>query len=173
VCVAASAAFVAAIAAGIAGAERRAMWESACWATAGREGDEAVRARLEAAAAGALPDSFVTQQGWVLTALQNAFQRLLHAPDAETALIETVGQGGDTDTNAAIAGALMGAAFGRGAFPARWVLKVLACRPLAALGANQPRPEEYWPDDVPALAEAVREAGQARTRTGSWTPAGS
>jgi hypothetical protein len=73
----------------------------------------------------------------------------------EEALVETVGAGGDTDTNAAIAGALLGAALGRQAFPSRWVLPVLACRPMRELGAGQPRPEVYWPDDLPALAEAL------------------
>ena len=32
---------------------------------------------------------------------------------------------------------------------------VMACRPDAALGVKQPRPEEYWPDDALDLAEAL------------------
>jgi hypothetical protein len=66
-----------------------------------------------------------------------------------------VGQGGDTDTNAAICGALLGAARGRGAIPARWTRVLLACRPHAGSGSRFPRPERYWPDDVPGLAEAL------------------
>jgi len=47
------------------------------------------------------------QNGWVLLAFQNAFYRLLHAKDTEQAIIETVNEGGDTDTNGAICGALI------------------------------------------------------------------
>ena len=52
-------------------------------------------------------------------------------------------------------GALMGAAVGRDGFPRRWVMAVLACRPMAKLGARQPRPAEYWPSDVADLAEQL------------------
>ena len=159
VCVAASAAFTAAIAAGIAGAVPRAMAEVARNAAARVPGGEPVSERLAEAAAGRGPARFDLQQGWVLTAFQNAFRHLLHTGDAEQALIETAGEGGDADTNAAITGALLGAAFGRDALPRHWVLPVLACRPLAELGAGQPRPDEYWPDDVPLLAEALLQCG--------------
>ncbi len=75
------------------------------------------------------PADFQHQMGWVLIALQNAFYHLAAGTAVEPALIETVGQGGDTDTNAAIAGALLGAADGRASLPVRWVLPVLTCRP--------------------------------------------
>jgi hypothetical protein len=48
--------------------------------------------------------------------------------------------GGDTDTSAAICGALLGAAQGRAAIPVRWSMAVLACRPLSETGARQPGP---------------------------------
>jgi ADP-ribosylglycohydrolase len=95
-------------------------------------------------------------QGWVLIALQNAFFQLFAAKNAEEAIVATVGCGGDTDTNAAIAGALAGALHGRGAFPARWIFPLLACRSLSAAGARQPRPSAYWTDDALDLAEALR-----------------
>ena len=63
--------------------------------------------------------------------------------------------GGDTGTNAAIAGALLGAATGIAAIPPRWVAPVLACRPLAEAGAARPRPMHYWPDDLLEIAEAL------------------
>ena len=44
------------------------------------------------------PDDYVTQMGWVLIALQNAFWQLLHAPSLEEGVIDTVRRGGDTDT---------------------------------------------------------------------------
>ena len=56
---------------------------------------------------------------------------------------------------AGIAGALLGALHGRGGIPSRWILPLLACRPLAEAGALRPRPIEYWPDDVLELAEAL------------------
>lgn len=94
-------------------------------------------------------------QGWVLIAFQNAFRHLAAGTPIDTALIETVGMGGDTDTNAAITGALLGSLLGIKAIPQRWIRPVLACRPHKALNAPRPRPEEYWPDDVLDLAATL------------------
>ena len=55
----------------------------------------------------------------------------------------------------ALAGALLGAAVGRQAFSPHEALAVVACRPDAALGVAQPRPEACWADDVIDLAEAL------------------
>jgi ADP-ribosylglycohydrolase len=107
----------------------------------------------------ALPADFQARPGWVLIALENAFYRLACAASPEESLIATVGCGGDTDTNAAIAGALLGAVQGRPAFPSRWIYPVLACRPLAEAAAPRPRPMEYWPDDVLEVAEALLNSG--------------
>jgi ADP-ribosylglycohydrolase len=73
----------------------------------------------------------------------------------EEAIVATVESGGDTDTNGAIAGALVGAIHGRDAFPSRWILPILACRSLAEAGAKRPRPSVYWTDDALDLAEAL------------------
>ncbi len=135
------------------------MSEAARIAASSWPGSDAVSERLAQATSGRKPADFQRQQGWVLTALQNAFHHLLHTRNPEQTLIETVGEGGDTDTNAAIAGALSGAAYGRDTWPARWVLPVLACRPIAEFGAERPRPEEYWPDDTPLLAEGLLRPG--------------
>jgi ADP-ribosyl-[dinitrogen reductase] hydrolase len=56
---------------------------------------------------------YIRQQGWVLIALW----QLLHAPSLEEEVVDTVMRGGDTDTNAAIAGALLGAVYGGEAMP--------------------------------------------------------
>ena len=93
--------------------------------------------------------------GWVLIAFQNAFCHLARGDMIEKTLVTTVARGGDTDTNAAIAGALTGAVVGLGSFPRRWVLPVMACRPHEALGAKKPRPMIYWPDDLADLAESL------------------
>jgi ADP-ribosyl-[dinitrogen reductase] hydrolase len=157
VCVEACAAYVAAIATGVAGGAREEMIAAALDAI--DPGARTVRAAIVAGVDGVLPD-FETSQGWVLIALQNAFHRLAHAPDFEQGLVATVSAGGDTDTNGAIAGALLGALHGREAVPMRWILPVLACRPLAEADAFRPRPVEYWPDDVLELAEALLRIGR-------------
>jgi ADP-ribosyl-[dinitrogen reductase] hydrolase len=160
VCVAANAAYAAAIAAGIQGAAPEAMWTTAQHYAGDLTGSELVRQRLVAARSGA-PEDFQHQMGWVLTALQNAFYWLLRGAALADALIETVGKGGDTDTNAAVCGALLGAAQGRDAVPLQWRNAVLTCRPVHAPDVRNPRPKTYWPDDTLELAEALVAAGQA------------
>jgi ADP-ribosylglycohydrolase/fructose-1,6-bisphosphatase/inositol monophosphatase family enzyme len=104
------------------------------------------------------------KQGWLRIALQNAFFELLHAESLEEALVATVRRGGDTDTNAAIAGALLGAVHGREAVPRRWRSLVLSCRPLAPY-APHPRPRVYWPTDVLEIAERLLLAGERAAST--------
>lgn len=50
------------------------------------------------------PADYISQQGWVLIAFQNALWHVLHAASLEEGVVDTVMRGGDTDTNAAIAG---------------------------------------------------------------------
>jgi ADP-ribosylglycohydrolase/fructose-1,6-bisphosphatase/inositol monophosphatase family enzyme len=98
-------------------------------------------------------------EGWVKIALQNAFHELLRAPSLEEGVVATVRRGGDTDTNAAITGALLGAVHGREAVPAQWRSMVLSCRPLPPR-ARRPRPHECWPVDVPEIAERLLLRGE-------------
>ncbi len=160
VCRAACAAFTAAISAALLGADRAGMMATAL-RIADLAGEEAstVGAALRQASAGISPGNFQHQMGWVLIALQNAFFHLAAGTPLELAVIETVGQGGDTDTNAAIAGALLGAADGRTSLPTRWAMPVLTCRPDAGLQPVRPRPDEYWPDDLLDLTEALLLSG--------------
>jgi ADP-ribosylglycohydrolase/fructose-1,6-bisphosphatase/inositol monophosphatase family enzyme len=119
------------------------------------------RSGLHAEVVGALeravterPD-FTTHHGLVTVALQNAFFQLRHA-GTEEALVDTVRRGGDTDTNAAIAGALLGAVHGVESVPARWRLPVLSCFPVAgAPGVARPRPPACWGVDALVLAERL------------------
>jgi ADP-ribosyl-[dinitrogen reductase] hydrolase len=91
------------------------------------------------------PADYLHQQGWVIIAFQNALWQLLHADSLEDGVVDTVMRGGDTDTNAAIAGALLGAVYGRSAIPAQWVDKLLNCRPKAGRpNVRHPRPECFW-----------------------------
>jgi ADP-ribosylglycohydrolase len=154
VCRAACAAFAAAICAAVDGSDRAGMMQTAL--TVAQDANVApVVQVLQQAAAGVAPAEFQHQMGWVLIALQNAFFHLAAGTKLEPALIETVGRGGDTDTNGAIAGALLGAADGRASFPVRWVMPVLTCRPDPGLHVRRPRPEAYWPDDLVDLTEAL------------------
>jgi ADP-ribosyl-[dinitrogen reductase] hydrolase len=98
-------------------------------------------------------------QGWVLVALQNAFYELLHASSLETGVVTTVQRGGDTDTNAAITGALLGAVYGRAAVPCQWRAMVLSCH-THPHSRWRPRPATYWPADALELAERLAWLGR-------------
>ena len=107
-------------------------------------------------AAEAPPTDYVHQQGWVLIAFRNALWQLLHASNLEEAVVDTVMRGGDTDTNAAICGALLGAVCGRAAIPEQWTECLLNCRPVAGQAhVRHPRPECFWPVDALILAEQL------------------
>lgn len=102
------------------------------------------------------PADYLKQQGWVLIAFQNALYQLLHAPNLEAGVIDTVMGGGDTDTNAAICGALLGAVCGREGIPAQWLDCLQNCRPEAENPTvRHPRSECFWPVDVLELAEGL------------------
>ncbi len=108
------------------------------------------------AARHAPPEDYLSQQGWVVLAVHNAFYQLLHARSLEEGVVGTVRRGGDTDTNAAICGALLGAVYGRDALPEQWQRMVLSCRPMPGeADVPQPRPAIYWPTDALVLAERL------------------
>ena len=108
------------------------------------------------------PADYSRNMGWVLFALQNAFWQLLHTSSLEEGVAGTVELGGDTDTNGAIAGALLGAVYGRAAVPQQWMNRILTCRPLAGIpGVARPRPAAFWPIDALWLAERLLFLGQA------------
>ena len=60
-------------------------------------------------------------QGFCLFTAAVAFQALVRGGEAETELRRVVSLGGDTDTNAAVAGALLGARDGTSGLPAAWL----------------------------------------------------
>lgn len=102
------------------------------------------------------PADYVHQQGWVMIAFLNAMYQLLHAPSLEEGVVDTIMRGGDTDTNAAICGALLGAVCGRETTPAQWLDCLQNCRPEAGHPrVRHPRPECFWPVDVLELAEGL------------------
>jgi ADP-ribosylglycohydrolase len=115
--------------------------------------DPAVSLALHTSAS-ARPESY---KGWVIASFQNAFYQLLHSNSFEEGVVDTVMQGGDTDTHGAIAGALLGAVYGREAIPFSWRSLVLSCRPHQVTGAANPRPWAFWPVDLLNLAELFLE----------------
>lgn len=102
------------------------------------------------------PADFLTHAGHVLVALQNALWHLWQQDLPAEALVVTVGEGGDSDTNAAILGALLGAVHGLAAWPKDWLGTVLTCRPAQGDARTaRPRPTSCWPVDCLDLADAL------------------
>jgi ADP-ribosylglycohydrolase len=66
------------------------------------------------------PSHFSRTNGWVVAALQGAWSAIFRSTSLEAGLRQAVCGGGDTDTVAAIAGALLGAAYGESAVPPHW-----------------------------------------------------
>jgi ADP-ribosyl-[dinitrogen reductase] hydrolase len=61
------------------------------------------------------------RSGDAVTCVEVALWAAWHEPNLEQALIWLAGAGGDTDTNAAVAGGLLGARDGEAAIPRRWL----------------------------------------------------
>lgn len=62
--------------------------------------------------------------GYVIHAVEIALWFAYHEPNLERGLIWLANAGGDTDTNAAVAGGLMGARDGEAAVPVRWLAEI-------------------------------------------------
>ncbi len=85
------------------------------------------------------------QKGFCLTALQNAMYHLYHTSNFSKAINSTFKEGGDSDTNCAITGALLGAVYGINAIPQQWINSIISCKPN--------RPKHYWASDVLDLSQ--------------------
>lgn len=68
-----------------------------------------------------LPLAVEGEAGYVVHCVEIAFWCAMHRPSLEDALIFLAEAGGDTDTNAAVAGALLGARDGETGIPPRWL----------------------------------------------------
>lgn len=108
----------------------------------------------EALVPDAHPRDFRSGNGWVVRAFQGALAAVAGAVDARDALERAIRGGGDTDTVAAIAGALAGALWGGTQVPLSWQRRlhgwpgitadILVAR--AALAARGGRPDRVgWP----------------------------
>jgi ADP-ribosyl-[dinitrogen reductase] hydrolase len=65
-----------------------------------------------------------TAIGFTLKAMQAGLWCLEHAEDFEESLVMVIQAGGDTDTNGAVAGAILGALHGASSIPERWTAHV-------------------------------------------------
>lgn len=81
-------------------------------------------------------------QGWVKIAFSLSVFHLVNTTSFEDAVVRTIMRGGDTDTNGAIVGALMGSLLGAENIPLQWRGTVLSCKPDDL--SPTPRPERYW-----------------------------
>ncbi len=84
-----------------------------------REGGEELEFLVDAAGSKRQIDG--PDQGFCLFTTGIALQALVRGGDVETELRRVVGLGGDTDTNAAVAGALLGARDGVAGLPSVWL----------------------------------------------------
>jgi nitroreductase len=84
-----------------------------------REGGEELEYRVEAV--GSIRPVDGPDQGFCLYAAGVGLQALVSEGTFQDRLLHIVSLGGDTDTNGAVGGALVGAALGRPALPAAWL----------------------------------------------------
>jgi ADP-ribosylglycohydrolase len=87
--------------------------------------------------------------GFVRVAFRLAFWHCAHTPSWRDALVDVASRGGDADTNAAIAGALLGARDGASAIPTVWIDRVLTARQ----NGTEEWGEAHHPRHLLALAE--------------------
>jgi len=80
-----------------------------------------------------LPLGVAGEAGYVVHCVEIAFWCAVHRRSLEEALIFLAEAGGDTDTNAAVAGALLGARDGEAAIPPRWLDQLGSARGVAGL----------------------------------------
>lgn len=94
---------------------------------------------LEDVARGELP--YAREKiGWIKIGFSLAFHHLFNGSSFTAAMRQTLLLGGDTDTNACIVGAMVGARCGASAIPIEWREAVLRCD---TSKGPQPRPELY------------------------------
>jgi len=80
-----------------------------------------------------LPIARTGEYGYVVHCVEIAFWCAVHRPSLEEALIFLAEAGGDTDTNAAVAGALLGAREGVAGLPPRWLDQIGNARGIGEL----------------------------------------
>ena len=82
---------------------------------------------------GDLPITRPGEAGFVVHCVEIAFWFVTHDRTLEESLIYLAQAGGDTDTNAAVAGALLGARYGEVALPPRWIGQLVGAQGIGKL----------------------------------------
>jgi ADP-ribosyl-[dinitrogen reductase] hydrolase len=85
---------------------------------------------------GDLPLNVSGEAGYVVHCVEIAFWFVTHDRSLEDSLIFLAQAGGDTDTNAAVAGALLGARYGEAALPPRWIDAITGAQGIAKLAED-------------------------------------
>jgi ADP-ribosyl-[dinitrogen reductase] hydrolase len=83
-----------------------------------------------------LPITITGETGYVVHCVEIAFWFVTHDRALDEALIHLAQAGGDTDTNAAVAGALLGARYGEVGLPPRWVDHLVGAQGIAKLAED-------------------------------------
>ncbi|HWH29774.1 MAG TPA: ADP-ribosylglycohydrolase family protein [Mycobacteriales bacterium] len=114
------------------------------------------------------PAHYAASNGWVVAALLAAWSAVSRATSFDDGVQRAVAGGGDTDTVAAIAGALLGARFGGSGVPARYRRLLhgwpgLRARDLVRLAALTVRGGKSDPDGWPAGESLASYAGAETT----------
>ena len=114
------------------------------------------------------PAHYAGSNGWVVAALQGAWSAVSRATSYEDGVQRAVAGGGDTDTVAAIAGALLGARFGGSAVSHRYRRVLhgwpgLRARDLASLAVLTVRGGQPDPDGWPTCPTLASYGGASRT----------
>ena len=94
------------------------------------------------------PRQEIASGGYVVDTLQAALWSVLTTTTFEEAVVTAVGLGGDTDTTAAVAGAIAGALYGGAAIPERW------------------REQVQYHDELESLADRLHQLAYASTISG-------
>jgi ADP-ribosyl-[dinitrogen reductase] hydrolase len=89
-----------------------------------------------------LPIAVAGEAGYVVHCIEIAFWFATHDRSLEEALIYLAQAGGDTDTNAAVAGALLGARYGETALPPRWIDQLVGAQGIGKLAEQLVREGE-------------------------------
>ncbi|WP_273838043.1 ADP-ribosylglycohydrolase family protein [Halococcus sp. PRR34] len=108
-----------------------------------RDAPESLRDVLEPIPGG-IEAGELSNSGFVLHTLQTGLYHALTADDTETAIVNAVNEGGDTDTIGAVAGAVAGARFGASAFPERWLDALMETDELRGLARKLSTPEAIF-----------------------------
>jgi ADP-ribosyl-[dinitrogen reductase] hydrolase len=95
--------------------------------------------------------------GFVRHGFTLAFHHLRKRTPFPDAICQTLCRGGDTDTNAAIVGGLLGALHGAAAIPEPMAAPVLAYRGREDQGGGCPRPDDLRAACIPGLARQLFE----------------